>query len=106
MGLGKDLTSFQKGQIFAEWRCATPIAVVAEIMQLSRETVRKYYRLLDSGLPIESSQRELCGRHLKTTLQEDEQILAASERNHFLTSPELKNELDLQVHFSTLLLAD
>lgn len=95
-----DLNEFERGRIVALKETGLSNRRIATEIGCHHTTVSKIYkRWLERGNTI--SDRQFCSRPRKTTAEDDRRIIECSEQNHFKSSRQITQELNLNASART-----
>ena len=91
---GRDLTEFEKGQIYAlrfyaHWQFNN----IAGTLQLNLNAIKMYCNRINNGHSIHADRLLNCGRRRKTTMVSDATLRSHSEENRFLTATSLQRAI-------------
>lgn len=80
---GYDLTDFQKGQIVAYKDCNLSYNEISQRIMVSRSTIASFYQRYMADGNVLQHKRQLCGRHCKTTAEQDKVFCNIATNNPF-----------------------
>lgn len=87
---GYDLTDFQKGQIVAYKDLNLSYREISQRITVSRSTIASFYQRYMADGNVLRHRRQLCGRHRKTTAEQDTVFCDISTNNPFASLPEVR----------------
>ena len=93
---GSDLSDFQKGEIYSLKKYAHfSKPKISQCLQISENTIKKYFQRLSASGDAEGTNRSLSGRMKGATGEDDKNIIQMSSENPFMCAKELQQKLHL-----------